>query len=377
MPTSKLILDRRCLVIDELLPFADAVFDDFDSYCCPDNSIVVLSRLTVKDSVEKIAKLIMSPSITVVFDGCAEGSVTLMEQICSYGIESMVLAGKVLVISGGDMYYTYPHLTYDYFASVFTGYSENIEQMQRIDEIYQPRQKPFDFLFLNGRARPHRKYLWYWLNQRGLLNRALWTMLEGRPNLNTSLQILDQGQDHMRQLSPIRRLPSQYEVQKYKHINFDIESDRHNIKSMMFENSWGDVYLQAEPYIDTYFSLVTETVADRPWSFRTEKIIKPIAAGHPWICASGAGFYRDIQNLGFKTFAHAIDESFDTIDNQQDRLNRIVDVVEHLCANNLDDFLESCRSVCKYNQQHLLEFSAHIKADFPSRFFNFVKSHCE
>lgn len=373
----KLILDQRCLVINELLPFADTVFEDFDSYQCPENSILVLSRLTIKDHFEKVCALSDCSSITVVFDGCAEGSVTLMEQIQSYGIESLVLNGKILVISGGDMYYTYPHLTYDYFASVFTGYSENIEQIKRFDQIYQHREKPYEFLFLNGRARPHRKYLLYWLNKKGLLDKALWTMLEGRPNLNTVLTIRDNGRDHMRELSPIQRLPAKYEVEKYRHVSVDIESDRHNIKPLMFENSWGDVYLQAEPYIDTYFSLVTETVADRPWSFRTEKIIKPIAAGHPWLCVSGPGFYQDLRNLGFKTFDHVIDESFDSIDNQQDRLDRIINLVNDLCASNLDNFLESCRSVCKYNQQHLLEFSAQIKADFPNRFFNFVKSHRE
>jgi hypothetical protein len=129
------------------------------------------------------------------------------------------------------------------------------------------------------------------------------------------------------------------------------------------------------PYIDTYFSVVTETVFDYPYSFRTEKIWKPIAMGHPWIAVANAGYYRDIRNLGFKTFGHLIDESFDQIDNNQDRIERISQLVEELCQQDLASFLKECYTVCKYNQQHLAEMQIKVRREFPDRFFKFINRY--
>ena len=373
----KLILDSRSLVYPALKTFADHSFESLSEIKLPEYSVLVVSRITLVEHHKTIVDLSNDKKCVVVFDGAAEGSLTLMEQIKNYGIEDQVLGRKILVISGGDMLYSYPHMTYDYFISVFVGYHENHEQMLKCEEIYNGCSKPYDFLFLNGRARPHRKYLWHQINERRLLDRALWTMLDPKPVTNSRLTLWNNGQDLMRVETPRQCLPKQYEVEKYRDVEFYTDSTRQNIKPLMFGNTWGDVYLQAEPYIDTYFSLVTETVADRPWSFRTEKIVKPIAAGQPWICASGPGFYKDLRNLGFKTFDHAIDESFDSIDNQQDRLDRIVDIVEDLCSQDLDSFLKSCYSVCKYNQQHLLELAVDIEQQLPQQFFDFMRPYCD
>jgi hypothetical protein len=136
------------------------------------------------------------------------------------------------------------------------------------------------------------------------------------------------------------------------------------------------VYLQAEPYQDTYFSVVTETVfGESDHSFRTEKIVKPLAMGHPWVAVANRGYYRDLRNLGFQTFGNLLDESFDMIDSPQDRINRIVAVVEDLCQQDLASFLESCYNFCKYNQQHLVELREQIRGEFPDRFWQFLQQH--
>ena len=84
------------------------------------------------------------------------------------------------------------------------------------------------------------------------------------------------------------------------------------------------------------------------------------------------GFYRDMHNLGFQTFEHLIDESFDQIDNSIDRLERIAVVVEDLCQQDLAKFAKECYTVCKYNQQHLNELSLQIPKDFPAQFQNYI-----
>ena len=64
--------------------------------------------------------------------------------------------------------------------------------------------------------------------------------------------------------------------------------------------------------------------------------------------------------------------SFDQIENNQHRLERIAQVVEDLCQQDLAKFLEECYTVCKYNQQHLAEMRVKVRQEFPERFFQFI-----
>jgi hypothetical protein len=174
--------------------------------------------------------------------------------------------------------------------------------------------------------------------------------------------------------SKIRLLPAEYEVEQF----YSGQKDQYQhafVKHELFDNKWGDVYIRAEPYIDTYFSLVTETVFDYPYSLRSEKIYKPIAMGHPFVAVANCGFYRDLHNSGFQTFGNLIDESFDMIDNNQDRLDKIAQVVQDLCASDLAEFLVASRAVTKYNQQHLAAEGIRIFREFPERFVNFIQNN--
>ena len=143
----------------------------------------------------------------------------------------------------------------------------------------------------------------------------------------------------------------------------------------LFGREWGDIYINPRVYTDTYFSLVTETVFDYPHSFRTEKIWKPIFMAHPWIAVANAGYYRDLRNLGFKTYDTLIDESFDAIENNQDRLQRIRDVIIDLLSQDLDQFLLEAQAVSKYNQQHMLAVSQQVTSNFPRPFLEFVSQY--
>lgn len=202
-----------------------------------------------------------------------------------------------------------------------------------------------------------------------LLEHALWTNLDTTPAYHHTYQT-----DLLSRPSEIQLLPVEYEVEQY----LDGVKDQYQqsfIKHELFNNQWGDVYIRAEPYIDTYFSLVTETVFDYPYSFRTEKIYKPIAMGHPFVVVANRGFYRDLHNMGFKTYHTLIDESFDLIDNNQDRLDRMAQVVEDLCSSDLNQFLVAAQSISKYNQQYMADIGPQIRDEFPSRFSNFIQNN--
>jgi hypothetical protein len=172
----------------------------------------------------------------------------------------------------------------------------------------------------------------------------------------------------------IQLLPELYEYKEHRaHMKRPLSGNF--IKPQLFNNTWGDAVIDERAYADTYFILVTETVFNYPHSFRTEKIWKPVAVGHPWIAVSNAGFYQDLKHMGFKTFGHLIDESFDQIQNSQDRIERIAQVVEDLCRQDLAKFVKECYTTCKYNQQHHAELRHQVPRQLPDNFLKFINQY--
>jgi hypothetical protein len=73
-------------------------------------------------------------------------------------------------------------------------------------------------------------------------------------------------------------------------------------------------YSNTSWYNTTNFSLVAETL---PWTgterlFVTEKTFKPIELSHPFIVYGNQGTLPYLHGLGFETFDHIIDESYDS-----------------------------------------------------------------
>jgi len=344
----KLVVDTFSEISDLIQPLIDAEFWNFQEHHLIPGAIYVIGRRQMFLNSDRVRELVTNNTIQVVFSNPAEGSDTLRTHTKLYGIDDLVQSGQIPLIGGGDMDATWPCLQYDSFLPKVLDYDEN---RLAISEYWakQTATRPYKFLFLNGRARKHRTYLLQELAP--LLDQAIWTNLDSATG-------------------PIRTLDPCYEYATYQ--NNIIASREGFVKHQLFGDEWGEIYLASAPYLDTYFSLVTETVFDYPYSFRTEKIWKPIAMGHPFIVAANAGYYRDLRRLGFCTFGHVIDESFDSIDNNQDRQARIVEVIKDLCQQDLASFLDACYNTCKYNQQHLAEMSQTVRKEFPQRFEKFI-----
>jgi len=377
----KLILDTFSEVYDLLKPWADAEFWDFATHDIVPGAVYLISREQFNLNVPRIRELAESSTIIPILSNPMEGSDTMrchVEMVTH--MDDLAHAGKLLLISGGEMDTTWPYLLYDNFLPKILDYEENLVQIDRGREIFTKIVKPYQFLFLNGRIRHHRKYLLELFRHRGLLDSALWTNLDPRPATFHPLVLPDAVNincwDHT--VFPLQQLPPQYEVDRYRDrvdtVSPDTVRDLY-AKYHLFNDEWGDIYLNADPYIDTYFSVVTETIFEYPYSFRTEKTWKPMAMGHPCVFVSNAGYYRDLHNLGFQTWGNLIDESFDTIHNVQDRIDRVAQVVEDLCQQDLVSFLSAAQDVCKYNQQHLAHMRTRVRAEFPERFFQFLKKY--
>jgi hypothetical protein len=373
------VVDAFCEIYTWIQHWVDENFWDFSTVETEPGTIYILGRQQMIDNRQKVWDMAASGQYTIIFNNSAEGSWTLESQIKQLKLDELAQSKRVLFVGGADISPEYTCLSHEYFLPIILDYEENIAVQAHTNEIFEKKQKPYKFLFLNGRARPHRKYLYERFKRAGLLDQALWTMLDAKPTVVRSFTFIENNINVMATPSPLHRLPDYYEVSRYRDPKFGpVVLDQTNLKQELFRQEWGEIYLTPEPYVDTYFSLVTETVcAESIYSFRTEKMAKPLAMGHPFIIAANAGYYRDLRNLGFKTFDGIIDESFDQIDNAQARMNRVVSVVEDLCQQDLASFLRACYNVCKYNQQHLVEIREKHRKEFPDQFFQFINQHIQ
>jgi hypothetical protein len=370
-----LVCDTFCEVFDLLEPWRDDEFFDFSTHTVKADAIYIIGRAQFNHNLEKVRDIVQNNLAKVILSNPAEGSETLKHHVQRSRFDEYCKSGQLLLLGGGDMEPDYQYLQYDSFLPKIFDYDENVKASLLLKDIFEKIEKPYKFLFLNGRARPNRKYLLHYFKHIGLLEQSIWTNLDTFTGRTQEISLMIDGKELMLETMPLKLLEEKYEVDRYQN-NVSKQYDVDWVKTELFQHNnkfeWGDVYLNAMPYVDTYFSVVTETIFTYPYSFRTEKIWKPIAMGHPFIAVANQGYYRDLHNLGFKTFGHVIDESFDSISNNLDRLERIRDVIIDLCKSDLVSFLQNTREICEYNQQHLWHMRDKVRKEFPDRFKQFL-----
>ena len=100
--------------------------------------------------------------------------------------------------------------------------------------------------------------------------------------------------------------------------------------------------------------VVLETLFDDSRLHLTEKILRPIACGRPFILVSTSGSLKYLQSYGFKTFSDYIDESYDDIIDPVERLTKIVTEMKRI--SNLDSkektqLWQNLYNIAEYNKQ--------------------------
>lgn len=102
-------------------------------------------------------------------------------------------------------------------------------------------------------------------------------------------------------------------------------------------------------YNQTWFSIVLETDFDR--SFFTEKIAKALVAKKPFLLLSAPGSLRDLRRLGFKTFAHVWDESYDEELDLEHRIDLIIEQYNIINCSDPVKIYKDCLPIVEHNQQ--------------------------
>lgn len=90
--------------------------------------------------------------------------------------------------------------------------------------------------------------------------------------------------------------------------------------------------IPTQVFNDTAYSIVAETDFDNTLSFYSEKTAKPMIYKRLFVAFSGYKFLQNLHELGFKTFSNVIDESYDLIKDDDQRLAAAFEQVKYLCS---------------------------------------------
>lgn len=112
--------------------------------------------------------------------------------------------------------------------------------------------------------------------------------------------------------------------------------------------------LPVKIFNETVYSIVAETDHSRP-SVPTEKTWKPMIARRLFVMFSNAGFLRDLRNLGFKTFGTIIDESYDDIEDNHERWTCAMQQCEWLCRQDPLVIMQQCNDILEHNYAMVMQ----------------------
>jgi len=206
---------------------------------------------------------------------------------------------------------------------------------------YQISQKAKTFLCFNKIPRLHRIKLLDKILFHGLLDNSYYSF-EGH----------DDWLEHVVRENQYKQIANNASMFP---LRINISEDRPNPVTLELEDM--------QFFSNSLLSVVTETIfykdENTPNSiFFSEKIWKPIILSHPFIIVARPYALEKLKELGYKTFSPWIDERYDTIENDDERLEFIVNEIQRLCLLDTDAknlFMKNIAEVVDYNKNKFFD----------------------
>ncbi len=170
----------------------------------------------------------------------------------------------------------------------------------------------FDFLCLAGRAKPWRDKFIDKLSSKIDLSRSL-TSYYGKCLGNQKLIEIDISYD--RDNSKI-----EFENKFYKQQIIPCTNIKYTLSN----------FTKNELFYSTKFSVIVETEAELEEYHVTEKTIKCLLLGHPFVVIGTPFYLKYLHDLGFTTYNRIFDESYDNILDLEDRMDAVINLIEKL-----------------------------------------------
>ena len=128
-----------------------------------------------------------------------------------------------------------------------------------------------------------------------------------------------------------------YHDHVFKNKTFEISrDDLEQIFEQNIVDSAASADYVSQDYSSTQLEIVLETLFDDARIQLTEKSLRPIACGHPFMLASAPGSLEYLRSYGFETFGPYINESYDAVLDPAERMRFIVAEMRRIVSLSLD-----------------------------------------
>jgi hypothetical protein len=198
----------------------------------------------------------------------------------------------------------------------------NKNTVMSLDECKNTKNRPKKGLCFNRRMSHHRMILLSFLISDGFLDNSHISFdIEMIENDYFIMDIID-GEMFVRDKKLKDKCVDGFrKMKKIKKKTIDVES----IKGV-----WGFAFEYKESYINSYFSIVTETLFYQPGNYISEKTWKPIQHLHPFVIVGRPGTLKYLKQIGFETFSDFWDESYDHIQDDRHRMEVVYELITKL-----------------------------------------------
>lgn len=337
------------LMADALHAEPTRIADVINSY--PQNYTIIFDYLyegfteTAYDKIYKVAKLVPNLEERCYYINGSTNNQTMHLQYCrKIGITKPI---KTLSCSTWESYAQHQAIT----NTVTTD----------LPKEYRPGRREKLFLNMNRVLRVHRLVLVSLLAEANLLERGYVSFFpDGSHNGVSGFKFIYRGLPNFLGNTEGIRIQQIY----------DRHQDKFPLK-LTIESEENAIYIKPEDialFEDSYLSLVTETffydfkkwpnLTEENAVFFSEKTFKPIQMFHPFILVSRPNSLSWLKRLGYQTFHPLIDETYDTIEDNNERMRAIIGELERLSTYTDDQFFEwqkNIKPIVEHNYKILTE----------------------
>lgn len=234
------------------------------------------------------------------------------------------------------------------------------------------------FSMLSRNYKIWRLRLYSELVQHDLLDDFIYSFYNVNPYSNTLFDIADITNELKQHINVNQKI-----LDWIDKIPFTLDAEKNNNVSDTCKmiSQWNNVTFDS--ILSSDLHVVVETLFEYKPSvnFLTEKTYKALACSKPFLMFSTVGFLSDIRDMGYKTFSPYIDETYDTISDNNQRLSALVNEIKrirNLSNSDYQSLLDSCNSIAVENFRIFQQKkAASINEDNFNRAFDFLKPHTQ
>lgn len=224
------------------------------------------------------------------------------------------------------------------------------------NEVNSVNLRPYKFLMMNRRLRPHRMYSVALFHSMGIMDQCL-------VSYDIETMLTSQMDFHSINTNIENEIITQNIINSFNELKSS--KPKKVIDYEDLENVWGFNFEQKEPYLNSYIHITPETNFFEIGGYFSEKTWKPIGNLQPFIFIGPAHGLTELKKLGFKTFSPFINESYDLELDPTIRFKMIIEEIERLSKLSIEEIHNWYHSIFEdvilYNQTKLFTYSNYMK----------------